>query len=51
MTKILGAQLFTVRDYTRSVVKWYLVERDAGPTEALESLRISYNHLRQHGFA
>jgi sugar phosphate isomerase/epimerase len=32
-------------------VKWYLVERDAGPTEALESLRISYANLRQHGFA
>lgn len=32
-------------------VEWYLVERDAGPTEALESLRISYNNLKKEGFA
>lgn len=32
-------------------VRWYLVERDAGPTEAFESLRISYNNLRKAGFA
>jgi len=31
-------------------VKWYLVERDAGPTEAFESLTISYNNLRKAGF-
>lgn len=32
-------------------VKWYLIERDNGPTEALESLRISYNNLKKEGFA
>ncbi|MCA0757232.1 sugar phosphate isomerase/epimerase [Paenibacillus sp. N4] len=32
-------------------VKWYLVERDAGPTEAFDSLRISYNNLKEAGFA
>lgn len=32
-------------------VKWYLVERDSGPTEALESLKISYNNLKKEGFA
>ncbi|WP_438447633.1 sugar phosphate isomerase/epimerase family protein [Gorillibacterium sp. sgz5001074] len=31
-------------------VKWYLIERDDGPTEALESLRISYNNLSKAGF-
>lgn len=31
-------------------VKWYLVERDAGPTEAFESLRISYENLKTVGF-
>ncbi|MNJ01157.1 hypothetical protein D3C73_1606950 [compost metagenome] len=32
-------------------VKWYLVERDSGPTEAFDSLRISYNNLKKEGFA
>ncbi|MCI3923880.1 sugar phosphate isomerase/epimerase [Paenibacillus sp. TRM 82003] len=32
-------------------VRWYLVERDAGPTEAFESLRISYENLKRAGFA
>lgn len=32
-------------------VKWYLIERDAGPTEAFESLRISYHNLKKEGFA
>lgn len=31
-------------------VKWYLVERDSGPTEAFESLRISYENLKKAGF-
>lgn len=31
-------------------VKWYLIERDAGPTDAFDSLRISYNNLRKLGF-
>jgi sugar phosphate isomerase/epimerase len=33
-----------------SGVKWYLIERDSGPTDAFESLRISYNNLHQLGF-
>jgi sugar phosphate isomerase/epimerase len=32
-------------------VKWYLVERDSGPVEAIESLRVSYNNLKKEGFA
>ncbi len=32
-------------------VKWYLVERDGGPTDAFDSLQISYNNLKQAGFA
>lgn len=32
-------------------VKWYLVERDFGPTDAFESLRISYHNLKKAGFA
>jgi len=32
-------------------VKWYLIERDAGPVETFESLRISYNNLSRIGFA
>lgn len=32
-------------------VKWYLIERDAGPTEAFDSLTISYNNLKKEGFA
>lgn len=32
-------------------VKWYLIERDDGPTEPFESLRISYNNLKKEGFA
>jgi sugar phosphate isomerase/epimerase len=32
-------------------VRWYLVERDAGPTEAFDSLRISYENLKKVGFA
>ncbi|GGG75238.1 sugar phosphate isomerase/epimerase family protein [Paenibacillus radicis (ex Gao et al. 2016)] len=31
-------------------VKWYLVERDAGPTDAFESLSISYRNLKKAGF-
>ncbi|MDF2922216.1 MAG: Xylose isomerase domain protein barrel [Paenibacillaceae bacterium] len=31
-------------------VKWYLVERDAGPTDAFDSLRISYDNLKKAGF-
>ena len=31
-------------------VKWYLVERDQGPTEAFESLAISYRNLKKAGF-
>lgn len=31
-------------------VKWYLVERDAGPTDAFDSLRISYDNLRKAGY-
>jgi sugar phosphate isomerase/epimerase len=31
-------------------VKWYLVERDSGPTEAFDSLRISYENLKKAGF-
>ena len=31
-------------------VKWYLVERDDGPTAAFESLEISYNNLKKVGF-
>lgn len=31
-------------------VKWYLVERDDGPKDAFESLRISNNNLREAGF-
>jgi sugar phosphate isomerase/epimerase len=31
-------------------VKWYLVERDSGPTDAFDSLRISYNNLKKAGF-
>lgn len=31
-------------------VKWYMVERDGGPTEAFESLRISYENLKKVGF-
>ncbi|MFC0211906.1 sugar phosphate isomerase/epimerase family protein [Paenibacillus chartarius] len=31
-------------------VKWYLVERDAGPTEAFDSLKISYENLKKAGF-
>ncbi|WP_040949980.1 sugar phosphate isomerase/epimerase family protein [Gorillibacterium massiliense] len=31
-------------------VKWYLVERDDGPTDAFDSLRISYNNLKKIGF-
>ena len=33
-----------------TAVKWYLVERDAGPTGAFESLEISYNNLKKVGF-
>ncbi|PWV89429.1 sugar phosphate isomerase/epimerase [Paenibacillus cellulosilyticus] len=32
-------------------VEWYLIERDAGPCEAFESLRISYSNLSKVGFA
>jgi sugar phosphate isomerase/epimerase len=32
-------------------VKWYLVERDSGPTEAFDSLRISYENLKSAGFS
>ncbi|WP_426454227.1 sugar phosphate isomerase/epimerase family protein [Paenibacillus sp. S-38] len=31
-------------------VKWYLVERDNGPTDAFDSLRISYDNLKKVGF-
>ncbi|HZG84012.1 sugar phosphate isomerase/epimerase [Paenibacillus sp.] len=32
-------------------VRWYLVERDNGPTDAFDSLRISYENLKRVGFA
>lgn len=32
-------------------VQWYLIERDAGPTDAFDSLRISYSNLRKAGYA
>ena len=31
-------------------VKWYLVERDDGPTDAFDSLKISYDNLKKAGF-
>jgi len=33
-----------------SEVKWYLIERDDGPTDAFDSLKISYDHLRKLGY-
>lgn len=32
-------------------VKWYLIERDDGPTDAFDSLKISYNNLQKFGFS
>lgn len=32
-------------------VQWYLVERDAGPSDAFDSLRISFENLKKAGFA
>lgn len=34
-----------------SEVKWYLVERDFGSTDAFESLKISYHNLKKAGFS
>lgn len=34
-----------------SGVKWYLIERDHGPTDAFETLKISYRNLKTVGFA
>jgi sugar phosphate isomerase/epimerase len=53
MTEIMEGNLYWPEIFNaceESGVEWYLIERDAGPTEAFESLRISYNNLRKEGF-
>ncbi|MCL6457339.1 MAG: sugar phosphate isomerase/epimerase [Gorillibacterium sp.] len=53
MTEIMAGNLEWPEIFKASEeagVKWYLVERDAGPTEAFDSLRISYENLKKLGF-
>jgi sugar phosphate isomerase/epimerase len=53
MTEIMEGNLHWPEIFKASEeagVKWYLVERDSGPTEAFDSLRISYENLVRAGF-
>jgi sugar phosphate isomerase/epimerase len=53
MTEIMEGNLHWPEIFMASEeagVKWYLVERDSGPTEAFDSLRISYENLKKAGF-